>query len=339
VERKRVSAVLQYIFFLGLGFVLLWLSFHKLDMGMLWAEIKNADYEYIFIALLFAILSHIARAARWNLLINSMGYKTRLSTTFFSVMVGYMANTAVPRMGEFMRCGVLSKKEKIPFNALFGTVISERLFDMFVLLLIIFFVVVFQLEEVGGFLGRIFSPVIITTSANMFLLTVLAASLLILFVVGIWLLYRFREKIKKLPFYTKVRMFLDGFWNGIKTVLKMKQKWLFMFYTILIWLLYALMTWIPLKMYAETSHLTFLNGVTLLAISSLGVVAPVPGGIGAYHIIVKSFLHNVYGINQLVAGSFAAINHAGQTFLNVSIGIVSYFLLGFLSKKQKSANE
>lgn len=339
MDRKRLSAVLKYFFFLGLGFLLLWLSFHKLDMNQLWLEIKKADYEYLFIALVFAILSHVIRAARWNLLINSMGYRTRLSTTFFSLMVGYMANTALPRMGEFMRCGVLSKKEKIPFNALFGTVISERLFDIFVLLLIIFFVVLFQIDAVGEFLEKIFSPMFHSFSSNVYFLAFAVVLTIALFLLVIWLLYTFKEQIKKWPFFDKIRLFMDGLWNGIKTVLSMKKKWLFLFYTFLIWLLYALMTWVPLKMYAETGHMTFVDGITLLAIGSLGMVAPVPGGIGTYHIIVKSFLVNVYGVDQVIAGSFATINHAGQTLLNVFTGALSYFLLGFLAKKQHPANE
>jgi uncharacterized protein (TIRG00374 family) len=118
-KKSRLVSVLEYLFFLGLGFFLLWLSFRKLDLNKVWSDILNADYIWMFYSLFFAIGSHVIRSIRWNMLINSMGYKARLSSTFYSLMVGYMANTAVPRMGEFMRCGVLSKKEKIPFNALF----------------------------------------------------------------------------------------------------------------------------------------------------------------------------------------------------------------------------
>ncbi len=306
---------------------------------MLWVEIKKADYEWLFLAVIFAFLSHVARAARWNLLIESMGYKTRLWTTFFSVMFGYMANTAVPRMGEVARCGILSKKEKIPFNALFGTVISERLFDMFVLLLIIFLVVAFQVEKVGAFLGGKFGPFFDSVSENAIILITSVMLVLLSFVLTVWLMYKYKERIKKFSFYTKTKLFFDGLWNGIKTVLIMKRKWLFLFYTVIIWIFYAIMTWLPLKMYAETAHLSFIDGINLLAVSSLGIVAPVPGGIGAYHIIVKSFLQNVYGIDAVVAGSFAAINHAGQTVFNVLLGAVSYFSLGYLSKKQKPAND
>ena len=338
-KKSRLVSILEYLFFLGLGFFLLWLSFRKLDLNKVWSDILNADYIWMFYSLFFAIASHIIRSLRWNMLINSLGYKTRLSSTFYSLMVGYMANTAVPRMGEFMRCGVLSKKEKIPFNALFGTVISERLLDMLMLLLIIFMVVVFQIDLVGGYLSSIFSPLFQKLANNMWTIVFLVGGLIFVFVLSIWLLYRFRERIKKLSFYAKMRLFLDGLFDGIKTVLKLKQKWLFIFYTIIIWLFYVLMVYFTFMLLPETSVLAFKDAFTLLGIGSLGIVAPVPGGIGAYHFIIKSVLYEVYGIGGVAAGSFAAITHAGQTLLNVGVGAFSYFMLMFLTKKQKPLNE
>jgi uncharacterized protein (TIRG00374 family) len=338
-KKSRLVSILEYLFFLGLGFFLLWLSFRKLDLNKVWSDILHADYLWMFYSLFFAIASHIVRSIRWNMLINSMGYKTRLSSTFYSLMVGYMANTAVPRMGEFMRCGVLSKKEKIPFTALFGTVISERLLDMLMLLLIIFLVIVFQIDLVGTYVGNIFNPIFHNMADNMMVLVMVSGSVLLFFVLSIWLLYRFRNRIKKLSFYAKVRLFLDGLWDGIKTVLRLKQKWLFIFYTIIIWLFYVIMVYFPMKMLPETSILEFKDAFTLLGIGSLGIVAPVPGGIGAYHFIIKSVLYELYGINGAAAGSFAAITHAGQTLLNVGVGGFSYLMLMVLSKKQKPLNE
>ena len=148
---KKAVSVIQYIFFLGVGVLLLWLGFRKLELAEVWIDIQNANYGWLFAGLVFAIVSHVFRAMRWNLLIHSSGYKTRLSSTFYAVMIGYLANTAVPRMGEFARCGVLSKKEKIPFNTLFGTVISERVFDLIVLATIIFLIIVLQMDLVGAF--------------------------------------------------------------------------------------------------------------------------------------------------------------------------------------------
>ncbi len=338
-KKSRLVTVLEYLFFLGLGFFLLWLSFRKLDLSEVWTDIENAHYIWVLYSLVAVILSHIIRSLRWNMLINSMGYKTRLWSTFYSLMIGYMANTAVPRMGEFARCGVLSKKEKIPFNALFGTVISERLLDMLMLLLIIFFVIIFQINLVGKYVGDIFSPILRSLSNNVWAISLTVGGIVLFFVLSIWLLYRFRAQIKRLSFYSKVRLFLDGLWEGIKTILKLKQKVLFVVYTFLIWLLYAIMVYFPVKMLPETAFLNFGDALTLLGIGSLGIVAPVPGGIGAYHFIIKSLLQEVYGIDAVAAGSFAAITHAGQTLLNLVVGGFSYFMIVFLSKKQKPLNE
>ncbi len=336
--RKKILAIIEYLAFLLLGLGLLWLSFRKLDLSEVWIDIENANYNWLFLALVFAIFSHITRAARWNLLIKSLGYKTRLSTTFFAVMTGYMANTAVPRMGEFVRCGVLSKKENIPFNSLFGSVISERLFDLLVLFVLIFFVIIFQLDLVKDFLTKIFKPIADSLFANkwniMFSIIILTALLIITW----WLIKKNRHRIKKLSFYDKWREFVKGLIEGIKTIKELKQKWLFLFYTFLIWLFYAVMVYMPVLMLKDTSHLNFIDGLTILAIGSLGIVAPVPGGIGAYHFIVKAVLVELYNINADAAGSFAVLTHAGQTLLNVGVGGLSYLIL-IITKNQKPINE
>ena len=308
-------------------------------MQEVWNDILIADYSWLIASLIVAIFSHIVRALRWNLLINSLNYKTKLSTTFFAVMAGYMANTAVPRMGEFVRCGVLSKKERIPFNVLFGTVISERIFDMITLLVVIFLVIIFQLDSLGEFLNQIFGPFFSDFFSNMQSILIFGGVILLTIIVFIFITIKLKETIKRLPFYQKLKGFLSGLFDGVKTIMKLRQKWLFLFYTFVIWLFYAIMVYLPVFMLAETSHLTFLNGLTILAIGSLGIVAPVPGGIGAYHFIVKAVLHELFGISGNVAGSFAAITHAGQTIINVIIGSMSYFYMGFLAKKEKPLNE
>ncbi len=336
--KKHLISAVEYLFFLGLGFGLLWLSFHKLDAGEIKQDILDADYKWLFVALIFAIAAHIIRALRWNMLINAMGYKTRLSTTFFAVMIGYLANTAVPRMGEFMRCGVLSKKEKIPFNSLFGTVISERFFDLVMLALIIILVIVFQIDLVGTYVGNIFEPLVKSIFTNFTSIVLFAAGMLLFIGITIWFVWKSREWIKSFRLYNKVRGFIDGLFDGIKTILKIKNKGLFIVYTILIWFFYGIMVYLPVLMLNETSHLSFVDGLTILAIGSLGIVAPVPGGIGAYHFIVKSILVELYGVEANAAGSFAAITHAGQTILNVVVGALSYFYMMVLLKNQKPKN-
>ncbi len=337
--RKRIISVIEYLFFLGIGVLLLWLSVRNLDLSAIWKDILQATYGWLFIALFFALVSHVFRALRWNLLINTLGYKTRLSSTFFAVMIGYLANTAVPRMGEFARCGMLSKKEKIPFNTLFGTVISERMFDLAVLALLIFLVTIFQLDLLGDFMQRNFGSFFESLFTNIFSIMVFVGVILLVLAALVYVVWLFREKIKSHKLYDPVRRFLDGLWTGIKTIKRMPQKGLFLAYTFFIWLFYALMVYLPFFMLPETSQLTFIDGLTVLAIGSLGIVAPVPGGIGAYHYIVKVTLTELYQVEANAAMSFATISHAGQTLLNILAGAASYFLIGLYSKKQKPLNE
>ncbi len=254
-------------------------------------------------------------------------------------MIGYMANTAVPRMGEFARCGVLSRKEKIPFNSLFGTVISERVFDLIVLLFIIFLVVIFQLDLLGGFVYKIIEPLIHSIFSNLTGIIIFTIAILVILGLTIYLIWRFKEKIKALRFYDKINEFIGGLWNGIKTIIDLRQKWLFIFYTLVIWFFYIVMVYLPFKMLPETSMLSFLDGTTVMALGSLGIVAPVPGGIGAYHYITKVILTELYGVEANAAMSYATIAHAGQTLLNVGLGAMSYLLIGFFSRKQKPLNE
>ncbi len=334
--KKILADVLKYLFFLSLGVFLFWLSMRKLDLNAMLNEMATANYYWAAFAIVLAIISHIFRALRWNLLINSTGYKTRSSTTFYAVMVGYMANTAVPRLGEFMRCGVLSKKEKIPFNVLLGTVISERIFDMLILILLLVTTVLTQWSLLGDFILRMLSPLAGKLSGNGYLLLVIAS----LFAVSVFVLIRFylkhRHKLKKHPTFQKLRNTLSGFGEGIRTIDRTKQKGLFLFYTLMIWLFYALMVYIPFKMLAETAPLNFIAGITLLALGSLGIVAPVPGGIGAYHFIAKATLTELYNISANTAGSFAVITHAVQTILNVAVGAWGYLMLFFIDHKKPS---
>lgn len=324
---------------MGIGFLLLWLSFYKLDLHEVWNDVKIADYNWMIITLLCAIASHIFRALRWNLLINSLNYKTKLSSTFFAIMVGYLANTAVPRMGELARCGVLSKKEKIPFNTLFGTVISERVFDLVTLLFVAIVVIMFQFSTLADFLGSFFGPFFENLFSNIQNILVFTGVSIIVIVIFFYSYKALKHRLSNIPFFIKLSGFTEGLLDGIKTIMKLRQKWLFLFYTFVIWLFYALMVYFPVFMLPETSHLTFVDALIILVIGSLGIIAPVPGGIGAYHFIVKAVLVEIFHIGSNSAGSFAAITHAGQTILNVVVGTLSYFYLGFLTSRQKPLNE
>ncbi|MBE0655978.1 MAG: flippase-like domain-containing protein [Bacteroidales bacterium] len=149
--------IAKFTGFLALGLSLLYFAFRGIDFQSLMGDFKKARYSWVILSLGFAMIAYISRAIRWNLIIEPLGYKPELKNTFFSLLVGYLANFAFPRIGEITRCATLGKKEKIPVDKLVGTVIVERVVDLFTLFLLLGVLIIFRFETLGNFLTKIFS--------------------------------------------------------------------------------------------------------------------------------------------------------------------------------------
>lgn len=336
MKKKFLSAINFVVFFL-IGLFLLYLVFRKVNVQEVLGQIFQANYWWVLLSFVFAFISHFARALRWNILINSMGYKTHAFSTFYAVMIGYFANMAIPRLGEVSRCGVLHKKDGIPFDSLLGSVVAERVFDLLVLFVLILTVVAFQIELVGGFLNHlIIEPLVSKFSNNISgILTVLGVIGAI--ILASVILHRiYKAKLQQSDLFNKIKGFLKGFLDGMKTIWKLEKRLPFFFYTFVIWFMYFLMTYVVFNAMEATSGLTVIDGITILTIGSLGMVAPVPGGIGAYHFIVKALLFELYLVPNDIAASWATLVHTSQSLLIVLLGTFSYFMI--LSLKRK-ANE
>lgn len=310
--------------FLALGAALLWFSFRNIDLSRLWTDIKGARYSWMLLSLTCLAISLFFRALRWNVQIEALGYETRTSSTFGAVLIAYLANCIFPRLGEVVRCSVLKRKENIPFDKTFGSVVSERIIDILVLFLMAFLVIVFQWKLLGSLITSWMVPLVDRLINNVLLgiIVIVAGIVLVFFLVKI---IRRNKKIVSL---------WHGFIDGIKSVVTMKHKWRFVLYTLAIWGFYVLMTWLPFYLLPETSHLGVVEAVTLLGIATLGVVAPVPGGIGTYHFIAITLLNGFYGISEQVAGSFAAVNHGSQMLFYLITGIIAYVVMLFFDKRK-----
>jgi uncharacterized protein (TIRG00374 family) len=315
------------------GLALLWLVFRKIDLRAVAEEIRSADYKWLLLSIILGIISHIARALRWNILIRSMGYKNETVTTFYAVMVGYLANMAFPRLGEVTRCGVLARKNGIPFNGLFGTVIAERAFDMIILLLIIITVIFLQLSLLSDFVDK-YIVSYFTGMANRNNIVLIMAVLTLVIVMPLLLFRIFFNRIRNHHTYNKARDFLLGLLNGIRTIGRIKHKWSFLGLTLIIWTLYTLMTFTAFFALDATSELDFVDGITVMSLGSLGMVAPVPGGIGAYQFIVKAILTEIYLIQSEPAVSYSIILWTAQSFMIIVLGAFSYYILVFKKSKK-----
>jgi len=335
--KRKIIKTFNFFLFLTIGIGLLYLAFRGVNFNTLLVDLKSANYYWVLLSLLFAFIGYISRAYRWKLLIEPLNYNPSVKNVFYALMFGYLANFAFPRIGEISRCGSLTKSDKIPMDSLIGTVIIERAIDMLVLLFLLFVIFIAKLESFGLFIKEnVFIPI-----SKKFISTVdfsIYYWLIIIFVVllSIGLFYFFRKRFKRVRIVLKIRKILRGVISGVKTVTKMRSRSAFLFHTILIWLMYFLMTYVVIFSIPATQGLKPIDALFLLVIGGLGMAAPVQGGIGAFHWIISSGL-GLYGISKADGLVFATIQHESQAVLVIFIGAFSILML-FLKSRLKRKN-
>ena len=325
--------IFKFLFFLGIGILLIWLALRNLtdsDKQSIIAAFKQANYFWVVLSMLLGIISHVSRAMRWNILLQPLGFNPKLYNTFFAVMVGYLANFALPRLGEVSRCGVLTKYEKIPFTESFGTVIAERVIDLLCLIIIFFATLIFQFEQLWGLTNRyIWQPLkskLVIIVANEFYLIVFA----IIMIVITLSFFKLRKK-NKTGFVTKITNLLKGFVDGLKSVKNIKRPYLFIAHTIFIWLMYITSLYLGFYCFAETANLGIDAGFAVLIFSTLGVIF-VPGGTGASQVLVTEVLTSIFKISFTLAFAFAWLMWTAQFVLILLFGVISLVLLPMLNK-------
>jgi len=329
--------ILKILFFLGLGIVLIWLALRKTtdeEFANIKISLLNANYFWISLSIVISGLSHFFRALRWKLLLNPLGYKPKTSNTFFAVMVGYLANFAIHRMGEVTRCGLLTTYEKVPFTTGFGSVISERALDVVCLLIIFFVALGMEFDRISGIANDlVFNTVSEKLHALMQQQTAVIIIVLTLILIAGTLFY-FRKKIQSL-FSEKAKGFIGGIWNGLISIKNVDKPVLFIIYTLLIWAMYILQVYVCFFAFPETAGLSIMVAVVIVVFGSLGVMAT-PGGTGAYQLIVIQILTSIYLISYTSSFAFAWAVWTSQFVFIVFTGFLSLILLALLNKVAKT---
>lgn len=337
--KKKIVFIAKYIFFLAVGACFFWLAIKNEDTSEIISTLKNADYKWLLFSTVFMLASHLFRALRWNQLISTLNYKTKTFTTFYAVMVGYFVNLAIPRLGEIARCGVLAKYKKMPADSLLGTVIAERAFDIISLSIILLVTFFSQINFLSDFLSEYIITPLISNFSNKTFAFIAISGIIVLIVLIIIIFYKvFLKKIKKYPFYFKITQIINGFLKGIKTIKYIKHKKLFMLYSVLIWLMYFMTIYFCFFAIDDTSSLSAIDALTVLAMGSVGILVPTPGGIGAYQYAVTITLVGLFKIDGISASTFANSVYFTQWFLIIIFGALSWGIL-FLSHKKTQKNE
>lgn len=327
--QKNFIAILKIILPLGLGLFLIWLVFKDLtdkDITEIKASFNDINYSFLILSVIFGVISHLSRAWRWKYPLNHLGYQPKLYNSFFSTMIGYLANMGIPRSGELLRCGVMSKYEDIPFNKLVGTVIAERMADLLVLCGFIAMVFFLQFEMLThyfrelGFFKQISFPKMFILGTAFFVVVIVSYLLL---------------KHSKRSFFEKLRKFLSGIKQGLIAILTMPNRGKFILHTIFIWGMYFLMFYITIFSLPEVETLPLSGIVTAFVLGGISIAAT-NGGIGAYPLAISSVLM-LYGVDHNVGYAFGWATWIAQTAMIIIVGLISLILVPKLNEKTSEA--
>ena len=292
-------------------------------------DFRSINPIWLIIVLGVYTLSNMFRAWRWKQALEPMGYQVSTANSYFTLMLGYFANLGFPRIGEAARPASLAKYENIEFEKVFGTVVTERVVDVIGLLTVIMFSLLFEYEA----LIRLFSGSDFL-SANLGVISdnpILVICILVLIpIIGYFIITR--PFIKNSKIYAKIVEMIKGFWQGIISIKGLKNPWLYVGYSLGIWICYYLMTYLCFFAYGPTSHLGPGEGLLTFLFGTLGMVFPSQGGMGSYHFAVGEALQ-LYDISSTDAFSFANIIFFSiQILCNVFFGILALIVLPIINK-------
>jgi uncharacterized protein (TIRG00374 family) len=331
---KNTRSILQFILLLGIGILLIWLSLKEVapEKDKIFDAFKNADYFWIWICVAISFLSHFLRAYRWNYLLEPLGHKVNLLNATCHVLIGYFANYGIPRMGEITRCSLAAKYDKVPFEVAFGTVITERIIDFILFLVIFALTLAFQFTELIGLANDLIFDKLRLKFANLS-----QSPFKILLVLGILLIviamfFLVRKKISSL-LKGKLGGLIKGMGEGIGSIRKTKNPIQFVFISVLIWACYFYALYVCFFALSGTSHLGQKECLTLMLFGTFGVIFS-PGGLGAYPAIVGGILHFTFNIDKISSFALPWLSWTSQFILVVILGIVALVLLPIYNRNR-----
>jgi len=297
----------------------------------MFAAFQHVRWIYGIPIFIIGFLSHFFRALRWKLLLQPLKIFPSTTNITLSVLIGYLANTLVPRLGEVAKCTVLAKYENVPADKLVGTIIAERAFDTVCLLAIVFITLGLQYDIIYPFANQLYNQLFIDESGDFIWARIMIAlGVIVVGIVAFVLLYR---KIKN----SKVGNVIKGIGEGLKAIGQVKHKGLFLLHTLLIWTGYTAAVVVGFYALPETEHLPTLAGLSVITFGSIGMIAT-PGGIGAYPVIVAQVLL-LYGLTEGIGLAYGWVGWAAQTVIVLILGLAALILLPLYNRKKDEKAE
>ena len=326
--KSKLRNILQTLFFTALGFAFIWWFWTKLETGektQIWDSLKQTNYLWFILAIAISLLSHYVRALRWRLMSETFSCKVSRTNSFLAVMSGYLTNLAVPRLGEVVRCTMLKQSDNIPIEKSLGTIVTERIIDMILFALLLLTTIVIQKDLLFNYIEKNFNLNI----DNLFQLFIIGV---VVVAIVMALFFAFKRKIQKNKTYNKTKDLIKGFLEGIKSIFKLKNPWLFIFYSILIWALWIFGTFICFQCLNQTD---ILNPIQALVTTVLGAFGPMitPGGIGLQPAIFAQVLET-YTIAKPIGYVCGWLNWLSSQVGTIVVGLIAFIYFSTKKKRQ-----
>ncbi|WP_114820396.1 lysylphosphatidylglycerol synthase transmembrane domain-containing protein [Chryseobacterium sp. KLBC 52] len=319
-SKSPVKSILTIVISLAFAGFFLWLALRGLDFKVIQKSLAKANYIWVLFASVFGLLAYWFRAIRWNLMLEPMEHRISNSNALWSISFGYLMNLTIPRSGEVARATALYGVEKVPVDKSFGTIILERVVDLICMMGFLGLTLLFKYDAILSFYKN--SGVNINPTKIILILSIL--------IIGTVLFFVFRKKLAEVPFLGKVVNFIDGIFQGITSIFKLKEKGKFILYTLGIWICYYLAAYLVCFALPETSAFTFADGFFIIVVGTLGMIIPASGGIGAYNLAMK------YGFMALFISVGKSADFGGEmgltySFISLPLQIVIMLVMGLIS--------
>lgn len=326
----KAKNILKYITSLALAVLLLWASFREVEWKDFILGLKGCRWGFVLLSMAAGAFAFFLRALRWRRLILPIDDTITRTTAFNGINIGNISNFVFPRIGEFIRCSVITRHsvpadiskptvKKASYDKVLGTVVLERSWELLVMLMMLAVVIVGGFERFGSFfVEQIWIPISSGLDFSIWWIVAAFAGAGCFFIYFVW------RKRETNAICSKIYGILNGLLQGFSSCLKMEKKWLFFAYTALIWLTYWFMAASTMWAAPFLEELNMIDALFLSLVGGLGFAVPVPGGIGAFHFIIGLALSMIYGLPMEMGIIYATLSHTSQAITQIIFGLGSY---------------
>ena len=316
---------IQLSLFFLLTSVFLYFFFRNTEWKEVFDYLSKVDVRLLILTIFFVPVHLATRAIRWNYLLQNKKKGIKFFNRFAANAVGFTVTYLFPgRLGELVKPLYLAQKENITKGFVLGTVVVERVFDIFTIcfLLGLFLVLkpfhssFIQINEeiysnlyYWGIGGLVFAFIILFLSLFLYFLKEKALSIIAIF-------------IKPIPknISNKIIALFEEFIDGLKFFHSLKNLFMYILWSFIVWVGMITHTWIFFFAYRISVPLFSL--VPYIFLTMVGAAIPTPGMVGGFHYFSKLGLVSLYRIDPNLAISMTIVIHMVHMIITCLVGFL-----------------